>query len=67
VDADLQNPCKSANPFGGPTDTRRPHASWASALNVKFRRLGPKKMLVFNSLKHQITELEEIIDMNRKK
>jgi hypothetical protein len=25
-----QNPCKSANPFGGPTVTRRPHFSWAS-------------------------------------
>ena len=28
---DLQNPRKSANPFGGPTVARRPHAIWACA------------------------------------
>ena len=28
--SDLQNPRKSANLFGGPTATWRPHGSWAS-------------------------------------
>ena len=55
--ADLENPRKSANPFGGPTVTWRPQTTWAYPYNGQFKHLGPKIMLAFTSLKHQITDL----------